>query len=306
MMLAAMYKDHEGEKQAVKTPVRRATPSPAPTALHLLRPMAEAAPTVRLHNEIPTAQPAPAPAPAPTPAPAAPAAPPPVTFAVSSFTTSGSGNAILTPTATNLKIDSPVFRSSANVTATGAAAEVTNWDVGYIQTVFAHNLEAEYLQSFERWQYPTIPVRDGVSDGVVPWYNTFSPIATSGTAVSVNMSDHPNHTVTWTDPRTGRVNSLMRYRRSFTFGAWLIARRRATGTVNYLKYVNWNFSFVVDVDSTQPFASRATNSGTGMPAPTSGSGQGAQTPVLTGAVANNTIARTLVAKPPPPAPAPAP
>jgi hypothetical protein len=194
-------------------------------------------------------------------------------------------------------VGSPTFSSSANVTATGAAAEVTNWDVGYIQTVFAHNLEAEYLQTFDRWQYPTIPVRDGFSDTVVPWYNSGTPITASGTAVSVSMSDNPDHTVTWDDPRITNPNSLVAYRRSFTFGAWLIARRRPTGTVQFLKHIDWGFNFLVNVDRTKPFASRATNAGAGMTTPTSGNGRGTRTPVLTGKVANSTIQRSLVAKP---------
>ena len=224
----------------------------------------------------------------------APAVTPP-TFTVSSFSTNGSGNAVLAENG-GLSVKSPTYSSNAKVNVTGDNTEIPNWEVGYIQTIFSHNLESEYEKTFERWQYNSFPIRDGVSKSNVPWYNTHTAATTTGTEISESMDDTPGYTVAWDDPRVANPNSLQKYKRSFSFGAWLIAKRNS-GEIIHLKNIQWGFNFIVNVDKTKAIGARASNAGAGMNAITSSNGKGTQDPVLTAPIANEEITRTIVAKP---------
>lgn len=224
----------------------------------------------------------------------APAVAPP-TFAVSSFSTNGSGNAVLAENG-GLSVKSPRYSSNAKVKVTGDNTEIPNWEVGYIQTIFSHNLESEYEKTFERWQYNSFPIRDGVSKANVPWYNTHTAATTSGTEISESMDDTPGYTVAWDDPRVANPNSLQKYKRSFSFGAWLIAKRNS-GEIVHLKNIQWGFDFIVNIDKTKAVGGRASNVGTGMNAIASSNGKGTLNPVLTAPIANDEITRTLIAKP---------
>lgn len=219
----------------------------------------------------------------------------PPTFAVSSFSTTGSGNAVLAENG-GLSVKSPRYSSDAKVKVTGNNTEIPNWEVGYIQTIFSHNLESEYEKTFERWQYNSFPIRDGVSKSNVPWYNTHTAATTNGTEISESMDDTPGYTVAWDDPRVTNPNSLQKYKRSFSFGAWLIAKRNS-GEIIHLKNIQWAFNFIVNVDKTKAVGGRGSNTGAGMNAITSSNGKGTQDPVLTAPIANEEITRTLVAKP---------
>jgi hypothetical protein len=204
---------------------------------------------------------------------------------VKSFTAKEAGNnAILTPRAATLLIDSPLFTSSATVHSSKGNPDVATWDVGYIQTAASHHLETLYVQTTKEYRVPT-PVRDAAGNTAAPWYFDKSP-AVPGADVAVSMSDHPVHGVPWKDPRTGELNALVKTSRRFGLKTWLIARNRLSQAIVYLKHISWGLNYIVDADSA---ARTAKNSGPGMVAPTSGNGQGGSTPVLKDPIYNTLV-----------------
>jgi hypothetical protein len=258
------------------------------------------------HVPSPAAPPAHAGGAAKTP-PAHPVAAKPPVFTVKSFTAKEAGNnAILTPRAATLLVDSPLFTSSATVHSPKGNPDVANWDVGYIQTAASHHLETLYVHTTKEYRVAT-PVRDAAGNTAAPWYFDKSP-AVPGTDVAVSMSDHPAHGVPWKDPRTGELNALVKTSRRFGLKTWLIARNRVSQAIVYLKHISWGLNYIVDVDSA---ARTAKNSGPGMVAPASGNGQGGSTPVLKDPIYNTLVndasnATVTARAPAPAAPAPHP
>lgn len=216
-----------------------------------------------------------------------PSAPPAIpTFTVTSFPApQGSGNAQLTSDANGVRVDSPVFSSSAEVRATG---NVANWRIGYIQTIFAHFLRNEYLNTTAEWNVPT-PIRDAVTaNSLAPWYFASSNVNVfrGDTPTSVGMIDRPWHETSWNDLLTNAPNSLVRTSRRLMLVAWLIAQNQVSNLTIFLKNVRWEINFIVNVDRRRPFANRAVNAGPGMTAPVVGEGQGSLAPTFAGAIYN--------------------
>lgn len=215
----------------------------------------------------------------PTPRPAGTSDP---VFTVTSFSASGAGNANLSP-GSDMYVEAPGFRSSARVQSP-AGLEVANWDIGYIQTATGHFLETRYNHTVQL-QRVAVPVRDGITGAVPPWYdarNAARPSVESG----ASMVDFPGHHASWNDPRTGEQNSLIRITRRFALTAWLIARHRTRQAIIFLKNVAWGFNFIVNVNSV---ARTAANAGAGMTAPATGDGRGAINPVLGGPIYNTVV-----------------
>ena len=213
-------------------------------------------------------------------------------FDVTSFSTSGSGNARLGENAAGLSVSTPPYTSSAKVKVTGDNTEVSKWTIGYIQAVKTYSLESLYEKTRDKWTMNYLPMRDGISKTNIPWYHSKTKATKSGDVISESMYDAPAHTVGWNDRRVVNPNSLEKYTRKETFDAWLIARRN-TGEIQYLKNIQWGFDFLVNVDKTKAVGSRATNAGAGMDAITTGNGKGTGTPVLTAPVANDEQTNSL-------------
>ena len=222
---------------------------------------------------------------------AVPPSPLPPTFTVTYFSPpGGSGNADLLPKANGVLIDSPVFSSSGHILCTG---NLSNWQVGYIQTIFVHFMRDEYVLTNVDWNVPT-PIRDAEDVNVpAPWYsmNSHRSAMAGSPPVFVGMIDHPWHVAEWTDPRTSLPDSLVRSSRRLTLVAWLVAKNQTTNVTVFLKNVRWEINFTVNVDRSRPVGSRATNAGPGMSAPIVGEGQGGFTPVLSGAIYNTVVNR---------------
>jgi hypothetical protein len=213
------------------------------------------------------------------------------TFTVTSFPApSGSGNAILSPNATGVGIDSPLFQSSALVTSDADPQSLAAWDVGYVQTIVTHVLRNEYVHTSAAWQVNT-PIRDAQPGHQEPWYrnDSHSPVFAGGAATPVAMDDHPGHFAAWNDPRVHSPNSLARSARQLTLMAWLIAYNRVTRSTVFLKNIRWEINFIVNVDRSRPIASRAANAGPGMIAPVVGEGRGALSPRMSGDVYNTIL-----------------
>jgi hypothetical protein len=101
------------------------------------------------------------------------------------------------------------------------------------------------------------------------------------------MSDQPNLSASWHDPRTGEQNSLVRITRRFGLAAWLVARHRVRRTILFLKNIAWGFNFIINVNGARRTAA---NSGPGMAAPVTGEGQGGVSPKLSGSIYNAALA----------------
>jgi hypothetical protein len=170
---------------------------------------------------------------------------------------------------------------------------LSNWQVGYIQTIFVHFMRDEYEHTNAEWNVPT-PIRDADNVNVpAPWYSQGSHrSARAGSPrVFVGMIDHPWHVAEWMDPRTSAPNSLVRSSRRLTLVAWLIAKEQAGSVPIFLKNIRWEINFTVNIDCSRPIANRATNVGPGMNAPMVGEGQGSFTPLLGGTIYNVAVNR---------------
>jgi uncharacterized protein DUF4157 len=216
------------------------------------------------------------------------------TFNVKAFSAGGSGNARLTENTTTLKVTSPTYSSSTQVEVNGGDA--ADYEIGYIQTMYTNTIESEYEKTFERWEIASLPIRDGFSKSNVPWYSSKTAVPADGATVSESMSDAPDHSANWDDPRIANPNTLMKTTRENTFVAWLIARHRTTGDIVYLRNISWGIDFLVNVDKTKPVGSRASNAGTGMRSPSTGNGKGGSNPNLNAPIANDAYKRKLVSK----------
>ncbi|HEX3092725.1 MAG TPA: DUF4157 domain-containing protein, partial [Candidatus Angelobacter sp.] len=223
--------------------------------------------------------------------PAVPSAP---AFNVTASVTGTSGpNAVLTPEAAQLLVDSARLSWNARVSAP-LDITVANWDIGFIQNATEHSLEARYRHTVQRYQVP-VPIRDAWQSSAPPWYDDSSHVAARpGAETAVTMNDTPWHRAPWNDPRTGEVNALVRTARHFRLKAWLVARHRVRQAIIYLKNVVWGLDFDVNVRG-----NTAVNAGPGMVAPAISDGQGSATTVLSGQtyndVLNNPSNRTLTA-----------
>jgi hypothetical protein len=217
---------------------------------------------------------------------------PAFTVAASIAGTSGA-NAVLTPEAGTLLVDSSKFTWNARVTSP-SAPPVASWDVGFIQNITWHSLVSHYRRTDQRYLV-SVPIRDTWNSTTPPWYDdsSFRP-AVPGKEVPVAMSDIPWHRIPWNDPRTGEVNALVRTVRTLRLKAWLAVRNRVNQTIVYLKNTVWGLDFDVTVNG-----HTATNAGAGMVAPATNDGQGGLTPKLDGqtynAVFNGSSNPTLTA-----------
>ena len=224
--------------------------------------------------------------------PAGPTQVPAFTVAASIAGTSGA-NAVLTPEAATLLVDSSKFAWNAQVTSP-SVPPVANWDVGFIQNITWHSLVSHYRRTDQRYLV-SVPIRDTWNSTTPPWYDdsSFRP-AVPGKDVPVAMSDIPWHRIPWNDPRTGEVNALVRTVRILRLKAWLAVRNRVSQAIVYLKNTVWGLDFDVTVKG-----HTATNAGAGMVAPATNDGQGGLTPKLDGqtynAVFNGSSNPTLTA-----------
>jgi hypothetical protein len=190
-------------------------------------------------------------------------------------------NAVLTPEATTLAVDSAKFTWDARVTAP-SGPQVGNWDVGFIQNITWNSLLSRYRHTDQRYLV-SVPIRDTWKSTTAPWYDdgSFRP-ADPGKTVPVAMSDIPWHRLTWNDPRMGEADALVRTTRLLRLKAWLAVRNRVSQAIVYLKNVAWGFDFDINVTG-----HKATNAGAGMVNPAVGDGQGALAPKVSGQVYND-------------------
>ena len=201
-------------------------------------------------------------------------------FKVTSFLATGSGDTTFSENSKTLTISAPAFNASAEVQAFGPQDDVQHWSLGFIQSLYEpHFDEVDYGRTVEQCRLVSVPMRDGVTSAVVPWYHKYTRFSDCSGPCKTLMKDTPLIEVSWDDPLLkSNTNSLRGVSRTRTFGTWLIARLWPTGEVAYLKHVEWGFAFSVPIDPAKPVGSRAAKTTVGRLISSSGNGQGPRTP----------------------------
>jgi hypothetical protein len=235
-----------------------------------------------------------------------------VTFQSGGFNATVAKPLAVTKTAADVEIDSQTYTATGSVTATGPAARIGDYEIGFLQTVHQSTRDFYYQPPghtpglLERF-LPILfsdkkkitdttgdaPVRDGDA-GVVPWYGpeTVDQFpATSPSTRTSTMQDTPG-----TGPRAWKIGSgateqhLVRTDGRDRFRSWLAVKDVNERTAIPLNFADWevDYSTTVTVDAGSPASSVVTpgpNSGSKVTA--KGDGSGGQTPLHEDPVAND-------------------
>ncbi len=235
-----------------------------------------------------------------------------VTFQSGGFNATVAKPLAVTKTAADVEIDSQTYTATGSVTATGPAARIGDYEIGFLQTVYQSTRNSYYqppghtpglleqlipiLFSDKKKVTDTIgdaPVRDGDA-GVVPWYGQETVdrfAATSPSTKTSTMQDTPG-----TGQRDWKIGSgateqhLVRTDGRDRFRSWLAVKDVNEKTAIPLNFADWevDYSTTVTVNPGSPASSVVT------PGPSSGSkvtakgdGSGGQIPLHEDPVAND-------------------
>ena len=211
-------------------------------------------------------------------------------------------------TATRLRIGSgpnPAYTAVGTVKIGGDKAEVGQYQVGFLQTVFESNRHFHYASVTETpgkgakkmTDYTkTQPGRDG-DTGFVPWYGpeTVKDFAAADPDTkSTRMDDTPSSGQVWQKDFGKGMQQLKMTSGRDTFVSWLAVRNKRTKAVTLLNNASWYCDYGADVtvDTATPANSKVTPT-TGKVAVTStGDGKGSKTPLYTDPVANDAAWKT--------------
>jgi len=187
-------------------------------------------------------------------------------------------------------------------TANGTCA--SNYQVGWLQTVFTNTRDARYNVTDVQSTVP-LPIRDARIDmaQVPPFYSP--PLQfTAGTQCSAPFMDSIAFKVPWAAPDDA-ANQLRQVHLANTFTTWLTVQNINWAAIDpnssllYLRNFSWSVTLDVAVDPSKQVGRSCTS--TPNPCPTSidpvGFGQGGATPVLTAPIADTS--RTINATPAP-------
>ncbi len=175
--------------------------------------------------------------------------------------------------------------------------------MGWLQTCLTNTCNLRYTHTFIQLT-PPMPVRDAAAGAPQPFYNTVATFAADGDTQSVQHSDNPSISGSWTDPRPGapappppKNQQLRQASRAMSFTAWLVvqntewAAHDVPGSLAYIGNVGWSMSMTVTVDTSQPVNSRATPATSPPTVPGAiSAGQGGSTPNLAPLTANQALA----------------
>ncbi|MGH2634526.1 MAG: hypothetical protein ACRDG3_14070 [Tepidiformaceae bacterium] len=174
----------------------------------------------------------------------------------------------------NIHVASNDFDATGTVQATGPAAEVAKYDLGFLQTVFRSNRKFKYLpyghqRTFAQRVAPAIfgkgrktsdttgllPVRDG-DTGIRPWYevNDVSQFAAASPDVqNTTLYDQPSSGAPFEETVKGAQQGLVGTSGLDSFRTWLVIRKRAWAKARYrrLGYVDWKVSYKTTVTPNQ-------------------------------------------------------
>jgi hypothetical protein len=225
-----------------------------------------------------------------------------VTIDAPEFTATGVSPLYIQKHATGLSIGSgpnPAYTAKGKVNIKGAGAEVGQYEVGFLQTVFESNRHFYYRSATETSGHgakkmtdytKAQPGRDG-DTGFEPWYGpeTVVPFAASADETqSTRMDDTPSSFNDWVKDFGKGDQYLSKTGGRDTFVSWLAIRNKRTKAVTLLNNADWHVNYDADVvvDKGNPANSKVTPIGS-LRVTGRGDGRGSKTPVYTDPVAND-------------------
>jgi hypothetical protein len=234
-----------------------------------------------------------------------------VTFDSSAFAAAVARPLAVTRTGTDVTIGSATYSARGTVRASGPAARVGQYEVGFLQTVYESSrnfyyepaghtpgLLARIAPTFfgERTKVSdtcsALPVRDGDA-GFRPWYGPETVVAFSATDPSSKntaMDDTPDSTQPWTVGSGTARQHLVRTDGRDRFRSWLAVKDTASTNAIMLNYADWlvDYGTTVTFNAASPGASVVTPTATsGARVTGTGDGTGGQWPLHGDPVAND-------------------
>jgi hypothetical protein len=208
-----------------------------------------------------------------------------VTFESAGFAAAVAAPLSITKTATDLDLASATYTAGGTVKASGPAASVGDYEVGFLQTVYESSRNFYYetpghTQGLLATLAPalfsdrkkvadtlsTAPVRDGDA-GVKPWYGpeTVVPFdATDPSTKATTMSDTPSSGQPWKIGTAPDEQHLVKTDGKDRFRSWLAVKHKTSATVIPLNYADWEVDYgtTVAVNAATPASSVVTPTGT--------------------------------------------
>lgn len=234
-----------------------------------------------------------------------------VTFDSSAFTAAVARPLAVTKTGTDLTVGSATYSASGTVRASGPAARVGQYEIGFLQTVYESSrnfyyepaghtpgLLARIAPTFfgERKKVSdtcsSLPVRDGDA-GFRPWYGpetVFPFSATDPSSTNTSMDDTPDSTQPWTVGSGTATQHLVKTDGRDRFRSWLAVKDTASTNAIMLNYADWlvDYGTTVTFNSASPAASVVTPTATsGARVTGTGDATGGQWPLHGDPVAND-------------------
>jgi hypothetical protein len=177
----------------------------------------------------------------------------------------------------SLNVGSKPYRVTGTVTATGPAAEVAKYELGFVQTMFRCSRRFSYERQAHQ---PGIPesvlpsifgtgAKTTTAQGILPskdgdtyvaghdkgeklYYEkdetkTFANAAQD--TQTTTLYDRPNAPRSWDMQHKGHQVFLVKSRGLDTFRTWLVIRKRSWGSTEYrrLGYIDWHVNYKSDV-----------------------------------------------------------
>ncbi|GCD20262.1 hypothetical protein CTKZ_18240 [Cellulomonas algicola] len=234
-----------------------------------------------------------------------------VTFDSSAFAAAVARPLAVTKTGTDVNLSSATYAASGTVRASGPAARVGQYEIGFLQTVYESSrnfyyepaghtpgLLARIAPTFfgERKKVSdtcsSLPVRDGDA-GFRPWYGpetVFPFSATDPSTKNTAMQDTPDSTQPWTVGSGTARQQLVKTDGRDRFRSWLAVKDTASTNAIMLNYADWlvDYGTTVTFNSASPAASVVTPTATsGARVTGTGDGTGGQWPLHGDPVAND-------------------
>ncbi|WP_285689021.1 hypothetical protein [Actinoplanes sp. NBRC 103695] len=234
-----------------------------------------------------------------------------VTFTSSGFAATVANPLAFTKNGADLRVASQRYRATGSVTATGPAARIGDYEIGFLQTVFESTRNFYYEPPghtpglFEQLlpqifsdrkkvsdTLSAIPVRDGDA-GQVPWYGpeTVDQFAATDPSTKVStMSDTPSSTQPWKLGSGADEQHLVRTDGRDRFRSWLAVKDKNSDTAIPLSYADWEVGYgtTVTVNPGSPAASVVTaDPASGAKVTGTGDGSGGIWPLHEDPVAND-------------------
>ena len=234
-----------------------------------------------------------------------------VTFQSSGFSATVAKPLTITKTGTDVEVSSQTYTAGGSVTATGPAARIGDYEIGFLQTVYESTRNFYYeppghtpglleqlvpaLFSDRKKVSDTLsvaPVRDGDA-GRKPWYGmeTVDQFAAIDPSIKVStMQDTPHSGQPWKVGTAPDEQHLVKTDGRDRFRSWLAVKDKNSDAVIPLNYADWEVDYgtTVTVNPGSPASSVVTPTATsGAKVTGRGDGSGGVSPLHDDPVAND-------------------